>query len=455
MNPATNKPYTEFFFVHGDGTDLPGSGDLFTTGSSVNLADGQLGVIWGKSHGGNDYGHFMLAGDTPSITIAPVIKLVQGTSNSSDFSGLYGWHYDVPPFKSSPPIVANSIQRVASIIPDIGTHSAEVLTAFDAPADSTRYALHITERSVRQDRTYGGNVNQYTVEYNTPADITSESNDQGKLIMGLAQKINIQSKAFNVVDFIPNTRGVMALAVDTAGGGSGTTIGTLNAGDSVDVFVYGGTTYSITMTKEHIQTFYNLIQNTAITATSKIEAVDLTTPGATDVLVVMGLDDSQSVAYDGIYASKITVDVQAEDEIATITEGSGATEDVGSGRTLQLRFEERAFGQDGNTALAGYSDQLITTASGIDLTKRYTTHIIDTYVEEHVNNDHIHHQSRIWILMEATDDSATTGDAQTGITVSTQDTSALADLNNVLGAWLLTNSTFEINGDSTTSTLFA
>lgn len=455
MNTGTNKQYTEYFFVHGDGEDFPASGGLFGTGTSVNLNDGQLGLIFGRSYNGNAYGHFILAADTPSTTFAPVVKLVQGTSNSADFSNLYGWHYDVPAFSASPEIRANTIQRVSSKVHGISTHSTVALDGLGTPASNTRYAVNLKFRSVRKDRDYGGNVDQYTVDYTT-GDLSAVSNKEGKLLMAWGMKINLQSKQFPVNDIIPGKRAVMALAIDSAGGGAGTTLGTAQVGDSVNVFTYSGTTYAITLTKEHVQTFNQVIANvTGVTATSKIEAVDIDTPGATDTLLIMGLTHDTARADDDIYATKVRVEATVNDNLtATITEGSFATEDEGDGRNLKIWFDERAFGQTGNTQLAGFSDQLITPIEYIDETARYTTHVIDTIDKDVINNDHIHNQTRIWILMLATDDSVS-ATVTSGITVTTQDTSALSDLNGIFGAWLLTNDPFQVNGDSTTTTLFA
>lgn len=454
MTPATNKQYTEYFLVHGDGTDLPASGDLFGTGTSVNLSDGQLGVIWGRSYGGNSYGHFLLAGDTPSIDIAPVIKVVQGTSNSANFSELYGWHYDIPAFSATPEIRANTIQRVSSKVHGVATYSTLLVDGWGTPASNTRYAMNLKLRSVRKDRTYGGNVDQWTVDYTT-GDISGSANAVGELLMGLGNKINLHSKQFNALpDFNTGTKQVFALGIDISGG-DGTTIGTAAVGDSINVWTYNGTTYSVTLTKEMLQTLTDTVAATNLTNTSTIEVITTAAPDTVDALLLVGMDHDLARAHDDVYARKVSVEATVNDNItATVTTGADAKEDNGSGRNLKIWFNERAFGQTGNLQLAGYSDQLITPIEYIDETKRYTTHVIDTYNQDVINNDHIHNQTRIWILMEATDDSGTATVAG-GITVSTKDTSALSGLNAVLGAWLLTNNAFEINGDSTTSTLFA
>lgn len=455
MTPATNKQYTEYFLVHGDVTDLPTSGDLFGTGTSVNLSDGQLGVIWGRSYGGNSYGHFMLAGDTPSIDIAPVIKVVQGTENSADFSELYGWdQYEIPAFSATPEIRANTIQRVSSKVHGVATYSTLLVDGLGTPSSNTRYALNLKARSVRKDRTYGGNVDQWTVDYTT-GDISGSTNAVGELIMGLGNKINLSSKQFNALpDFNTGTREVFALGIDISGG-DGTTVGTAAVGDSIDVWSYDGTTYSITLTKEMLQTLTDTVAATNLTNTSTIEVISTAAPDTVDALLLIGMDQKKAKAHDDVYATKVRIEATMGDNItSTITRGASAKEDQGSGRNLRIWFNERAFGQSGNLQLAGYSDQLITPINYIDESKRYTTHIIDTYDKDVINNDHIHNQTRIWILMEATDDSGTATVAD-GITVTTKDTSALSDLNGVLGAWLLTNDSFEINGDSTTSTLFA
>jgi len=63
-------------------------------------------------------------------------------------------------------------------------------------------------------------------------------------------------------------------------------------------------------------------------------------------------------------------------------------------------------------------------------------------------------QKRVWILVPATDDSATATVAS-GITASTNASNTTTDLEAILKPWLSSNVGVELLGDATSSTYFA
>jgi hypothetical protein len=255
-----------------------------------------------------------------------------------------------------------------------------------------------------------------------------------------------------------NSKHVVAIGIDTDGSGSGQAIGTLVTGNSINVMTDGTNNMSITLTKEMIQTIKGWIDSTPLTATSEIVNVTTATTGSSDVdsVIVMGLDHDQSLAYDDIQQVRVDVTgttITWPDGTYTETTLTNAIETTGSGRYFKIWFDERAFGQKGNEQLAGFTDTIIRPYSAIDETLSYTATAIDFLQEEFINNDLSHQNVRVWILLPATDDSGSATGAD-GITTSTSASTTVTALNTILGAWLLSNDKFTVNGDASSSALF-
>ena len=326
-----------------------------------------------------------------------------------------------------------------------------------APTADTKYALNVKMRSVRKDKKFGGNVDQFSAVYTSGATAPTQAVVLSNLIVG----INKYSKANNLIpphQFMGNSKHVVAIGIDTDGSGSGQAIGTLVTGNTINVMTDGTNNMSITLTKEMIQTIKGWIDSTPLTATSEIVNVTTATTGSSDVdsVIVMGLDHDQALAYDDI--QQVRVDVQGTtitwpDGTYTETKLTDAIESTGSGRYFKIWFDERAFGQKGNEQLAGFTDTIIRPYSAIDETLSYTATAIDFLQEEYINNDLSHQNVRVWILLPATDDSGTATGAD-GITTSTSASTTVTALNTILGAWLLSNDKFTINGNASSSALF-
>lgn len=449
MARATNKPYTEYYLVGTGNQGLSATGGLFdnVATNAVTIADGQLGIIHARKGDGVAYGDFITAGNT--IAEAPVIKIVQGTANSADFSALHGWHYDIPAFVSTPEIWANSIQRVATYLPPIGTYSALAVSGLGTPAANTRYTLNLKSRSVRKDRDYGGNVDQTTIDYTTGA-----STSVATLLNAWGHKMNMVSKMFKVNDFPINNRQWLALAFNTIAADAA--LAAYQVGDSVDVFVFNGVTYSITLTKEMVQTLHNAVTEGTIPVNAKIIPIDITTPSAAiNALLLIGLDHTLARATDLIYSTKVRLEATIGSNIAaTITEVSSAVDDKGAGRLHKLWYNQRAFGQTGSLQLTGFADTLLLPPNYISESLRYVATSIDFYYEDVQNNDHIHNQTRVTILLPVTDDSATTGNVAVGLTVTTSATTTVTGLNAALSVWLASNTGVVYNGDAVSGTVF-
>lgn len=452
MLRKTQKPMQEYFLVATGNQAMRTSGSFFGSANALNLTSGQLGVIRPEL-----YSYIDGTNDAVSNGVLK-IQILQGTSKSANTASVVGWTgLETPAFNSSPIINANTIQQVVTNLPVVGTYSSLLYSSLSNPTADTKYALNVKMRSVRKDKKFGGNVDQFSAVYTSGATAPTQAVVLSNLIVG----INKLSKANNLVpphQFMGNIKNVIAFGIDTDGSGSGTAIGALVTGGTVNVMTDGTNNMAITLTKEMIQTIKGWIDSTPLTATSEIVNVTTAVTGSSDVdsVIVMGLDHDQALAYDDIQQVRVDVTgttITWPDGTYTETTLTNAIETTGSGRYFKIWFDQRAFGQHGNEQLAGFTDTIIRPYSAIDETISYTATAIDLLQEEFINNDLSHQNVRVWILLPATDDSGSATGAD-GITTSTSATTTVTALNTILGAWLLSNDKFTINGDASSSALF-
>jgi len=443
----THKPFQEYFLVATRNQALRDSGSILASGSSVNLTNGQLGAVDSSTQA------YLTGGETKSTN--PKVYFVQGTGKSADFSTLSGWHLEEQAFIRTPDIAADTIMSFTTKLPVVGTHSAVMLSGTSSPVEATRYAVNLKFRSVRKDRTYGGNLDQFTVDYVAPASPSTSG-----VLGNLVYNINKLSKLNNMVPLysrLAAKKHVLALAIDLDGAGGGTALGTLAVGSTVNVGTDGTNTMTITITKDLLQTIYRGITDTALLTTSTIVNVNPSTvgAGAVDALIVLGLDHEESLAFDDINQVKTTVEATYNGFTTyTDTKVCDAREWQGTGREYRIWYDERAYAQSGSQQLTGFADELILPTNYIVESSLYTASIIDIQNVDQVDTgDGIIQQTRIWILLPATDDSGSATGA-TGITTSTSAATTLASIEAIMGVWIASNANIKYLGAASSSNLF-
>ena len=446
----THKPYQEYFLVAKGNQGLPTDNADFITGNAVNLGDGQIGILDVKTNK-------LVKGSDVTVANYPAIKLVAGTPTSADFSKNYGWHIgEVKPFLETPIIDAShEIQSFTASLTPVQSNSAVYIDGVSVPVASTatvvqKYAVNILFRSVRKDRDYGNNIDKLITSYDTP--ITGLPTDAAEaksfVLAKLIGRINAQSKLNNLQPQWANIaakKHVVALGINLNGSATGTAISTIKTGTSVDVMTTTNGTLSVTFTAGMVQTLNNFLKSKVITASATnvlaeivTVNVDTSNGGYIDGILLVALDHDTAVAYDDIYAVKPTIDVTVGGFTSYgITNVSSAIEPSGSGRLFKIAFDERAFAQYGNHQLTGFADELIKTPSYIDETKSYIAYILDLYNKDEKYDDSIHHQTRIWILTEATLNTATAF-AESGIVATPSNPNLITSLNSFFGGWLPT-----------------
>ena len=441
----THKPYQEYFLVAKGNQGLPTDNADFITGNAVNLGDGQIGILDVKTNK-------LVKGSDVRLSSNPAIKLVAGTSTSADFSKNYGWHIgEVKPFLETPIIDgSHTVQSVTASLTPVQSNSAVYIDGVSVPVASTatlvqKYAINILFRSVRKDRDYGNNIDKLITSYETPLTLVGADAPQQKsyVLAKLIGRINAQSKLNTLQPQWANIaakKHVIALGINLDGTGTGTAISTIKTGTSVDVMTTTNGTLAVTFTAGMVQTLHNFIEKKVTNPVVEIVTVDVDTVNTGDIdgILLIALDHDTAVAYDDIYAVKPTIDVTVGGFTSyTTTTVSSAIEPGGSGRLFKIAFDERAYAQYGNHQLTGFADELIKTPSYIDETKSYIAYILDLYNKDEKYDDSIHHQTRVWILTEATLNTATAF-AESGIVATPGNTTLITALNTFFGAWLPT-----------------
>jgi len=444
----THKPYQEYFLVAKNNQGLPTDNADFITGNTVNLGDGQIGILDVKTNK-------LVKGSDVRLSSNPAIKLVAGTPTSADFSKNYGWHIgEVKPFLETPIIDrSHTVQSVTASLTPVQSNSAVYIDGVSTPVASTatlvqKYAVNILFRSVRKDRDYGNNIDKLITSYDTPTTLVGANDAEKKsyVLAKLIGRINAQSKLNTLQPQWANIaakKHVVALGINLDGTGTGTAISGIKTGDSVNVMTTTNGTLAVTFTAGMVQTLHNFIQSKLTATTGAYPLAEIITTnidtvngGDIDGILLVALDHDTAVAYDDIYAIKPTIDVTVGGFTDyTVTTVSSAIEPGGSGRLFKIAFDERAFAQYGNHQLTGFADELIKTPSYIDETKSYSAYIIDLYNKDEKFDDSIHHQTRIWILLETTLNTST-ATADAGIVPTITETTLVTDLNTALGPWL-------------------
>ena len=444
----THKPYQEYFLVAKGNQGLPTDNGDFITGNAVNLGDGQIGILDVKTNK-------LVKGSDVTVANYPAIKLVAGTPTSADFSKNYGWHIgEVKPFLETPIIDgSHTVQSVTASLTPVQSNSAVYIDGVSVPVASTatvvqKYAVNILFRSVRKDRDYGNNIDKLITSYDTPLTLVGSTDAEKKsyVLAKLIGRINAQSKLNTLQPQWANIaakKHVVALGINLDGTGTGTAIAGIKTGDSINVMTTTNGTLAVTVTAGMVQALHNFIQKELIVTgaaypLAEIITVDVDTVNGGDIdgILLVALDHDTAVAYDDIYGVKPTIDVTVGGFTTyTVTTVSSAIEPGGSGRLFKIAFDERAFAQYGNHQLTGFADELIKTPSYIDETKSYSAYIIDLYNKDEKFDDSIHHQTRIWILLETTLNTST-ATADAGIIPTIAETTLVSDLNTALGPWL-------------------
>jgi hypothetical protein len=252
-------------------------------------------------------------------------------------------------------------------------------------------------------------------------------------------------------------------------GTAGTTYGTGTVANSQVTATSTATV--LTLTAKNTTTYSGAAGN----AIAMVEVTDAgtvgTLSGATlaggtdtnkDVMLFVGLQHTLAAGYDGIAQRNVRLDVEFGDQFQiapkpTKTVLSKHLEGYGLGRNMKIRYDRRAFGFAGTQELTGHADEVILPPQYINTNLDYTAYVIDFYSETNTMTVQQDFNTRVYILVPATDNSASTT-VTSGITESTNASNTLSDLQAILKPWLETSAAGggapKLLGDATSTTYF-
>lgn len=298
----TNKLPMEAILVATGDQALP-TGALATATTALNLASGQIGILsYDPNSSVRALGNFIVSGDDSAEVQA--IKIVQGTPASANTQLADIWEVGDPALKESGIIKRNQIRSVYVKKAAFATLGAMAATNFPAPVDLGNYNAFLNLKSVRYEKEFGI-TNTNSMYADAPVkDFTAEGtvSPLDYILTHLVYDFNSQSKAVSSA----TRRGVHSFVCFgiKVGGGSGQALGTITPTTNITFQTVDGVNQVLKSSVELCQALARLVQdNAALTTTSTIEVVDITTAGAAakiDAMIVVGLPQTLAAYYDNV-----------------------------------------------------------------------------------------------------------------------------------------------------------
>lgn len=421
------------------------------SGTDSDINDGQLGVICWDESAHLPKGTFLTAvnnnaGDGANTkTDISAIKIVQGTANSADFSGLnaYSNAYGEPSYIASRVITSDQKLEFIGTASTTGRRSAFVIGAVTsgttsiAPADDTIYTMSVGLHSARRDKIFshrGLDVEHMSVKTPTFADIglSSKADKVDWIIQRLVYDAALKSKAVNLRG-LPGVgnKPFIAFAIDIDGGGTGTAISGISAGTSIPFVTRNGVTHSYTADAEFVATLAQVVANSSLTTSSEIGVVDITAAAqAHDAILVVALDEPiAGVVRDRETRQKVRLSLALNAALyqanrsTYMVEASTYLDPQGKGRDLYIHYNSRAKKSVWSEQDFGSTLNFLQSPDYIDQTLTYN--VFDIYS----NNDRLLPEGQVELQSDVT---RILVPSSSGVGAS----NTITDLNAILAPWL-------------------
>lgn len=315
------------------------TGSLVDGSTALGVGNGQLGVISWDGDGVATYGTFLTAG---TLADARAIKVVQGTPASADITTADPWEVSHQGYKNSGILRADHVRSITVQKPRSARWGTHAFMDVPVPEDNTEYRMYVELESVRNDRQYGGNDEIVHARFETPDYTTlGTTNPEDHMLSNLLFDLNTQSRHVRLSNgaYVRGNRNVLALGINVSGAGTGTPIGTLTCGDSVDIMVSTDSVTGETVTTSIVIDYpillalaYQIAKQARInalttpdaitdelTVTSEIQVINLDTAGTAalgsgiDAFIVLGLPDVPAPYFDNIEQTMTDVRVNLAD----------------------------------------------------------------------------------------------------------------------------------------------
>jgi hypothetical protein len=453
----------ETFLVGKSNQALVVSGDLVTAGTSLNIADGQLGVLSADPNGTVKPGKFIPAATTAANVKA--IEIIQGTPNSSQTTEVNAFGIGHKAYVRSGVIAKDKIRSVSTLVYQHPRYSIWYLSGVSALAANTSYYATITLEGERIDTTHGMNREVIRQSVKTPATLPTDAADF--VLQNLALKINQSSKFVNPNTNYAGNKPIVAFGVKSSGG-SGTTIGTLTkntAAFNFAKYTVGGSAIQSTFKTDLdlINSLKTAIGSVSGLSTATIENLGNVAPGSAstvDGLLIIAFREKEIAAFDDVKELSIRADVNFGAELGvaqptyTLSHVCTPSEGVNTGRQVYLRYADRAEQQIftlQNWPINGKPYPV--PENYLSKTGKYTVTIIEYYDNDNViSGEHEFVKTAVICLPAAISDE--TVSASTGLTIATSDTATVTALNNTLSAWIAGSANVQYLGSAVSGTIF-
>lgn len=469
----TNKLPMETILVATGDQALP-TGVFTTSGTAVNLASGQIGILsWDKNSAVKAVGAYLASGDDSNEVQA--IKIVQGTPVSGNTQLADVWEVGDKTHVESGIIRKGNISSVMvkkAAIPVFGGFAA---TSFTTPVNDGEYQVFLKLDSVRYDREYSTMNDNIVVATAPIVNFTTAGIAQplDYVLTNIAVSLNSRSKAV-ATQTRKGNKSFVVFGVKVAGG-SGQVIGTITPTTNITFQTSNGTAQILKSSSELCQTLARLVKdNTQLLATSTIENVDITTAGAAakiDALIVIGLPHETAAYYDNVEQIQVKPTLNFAKSFLTGVDPTLTpcypNEGTGQGRKWSLLNAKRPLLQVHTMQNMPHGDWFSEGKSYINESNLYTSYIIDYFDTESVLNANVVSPKKTTILFRCEVPSSftttvnniiargttdiptvTSSDAGTGTASAT----AVAAIEAVLTAWLeharTTGTNFQVGGDA-------
>lgn len=415
------------------------SGDLNTTGNTVNIANGQLGFLSTGHDSSIGANVFITAGTLTNAT--PEAAIVQGTVNSGNLSAVNGMGASAKAYESSTPIYADEVIRVRTDLYKVPQLSMQFLDSFKTVEVGEEYKAYVNLESRLRDIEYTKTKRDQRAVASVAKDNATAARNLDYVLQDLAVKLNTQS------EICGGTRPFMVLGIDTGGDSSGTALGSIAAGDVLPIATIGGVTYSYTATQEFVASLTAAIADTAALSTDELVTVNLANAGADavtnqiDALLVVGLNEQEAVAYDDNFEYKVKATF-AGDLLADSVTDLGATfvsraiEDQLSGKMLKRYWEKEVSPFVFDLTYVSHPYNIDSNSLGLnpfDSSLNYTRTIIEYFSITPENGERVAQAVEVYLPCAVSNPTAI---ASTGYTVATTATTTITQLNASIGAWL-------------------
>lgn len=407
------------------------TGTINTTGNSVNIADGQFGLLSTNLANATNLNNFIPASDATDVQS---FVFVSGTPNSTNLKNVSPFGYGAPAYTKTNEIFLNQVSSVTTTLPNVPQYHAHWLTGFTAPTAGEVYISELQIESDKRDIDYTKRKRDILNNTAVAIPLTGVSNRIDYLIQETALGINDRSV------WAKGLKPFVVFAVDTMAAAAGTVVGGISPGDTFNYMIKDGVTYTYTADIAFVQSLREAIAN-GLPNTAVITVIGTNIGASTNNgILSVGLNERRSLIDEHTSEkTRVTLFVK-EAEISTNIVAASAVEDSGSARSWRLRWNRNAAFERGSTQRVGHDYDLTTAQNynpiSTDDSVLYTSTVIKYYSSNTalIAGNRIN-ASSLTILLPATITNPT-ADANTALVVETTPTTTVTSLNTVLGSLL-------------------